>query len=81
MDVSSSTPGISYEAEFIIDLELAARLVLIHDETVSARVRAEQLVERLLAAGRNVPVVPYTVWRTCRLKRDLRKIARRRMRG
>jgi hypothetical protein len=81
MDVSSTTAGVLYEAEFIADIELSGRLVLLHDGTPSARRAAEQQVERLQAAGVHVPVVAYGIWRLRRLTRELREVAKRHLEG
>jgi hypothetical protein len=71
MDASVATAGLYYEADFIADLALADRLILLHNGRPAARVAAEQYVERLHPAGIAVPIVPYSIWRLRRLTADL----------
>jgi hypothetical protein len=78
MDASAATTGLSYEADFIADLALTDRLVLLHDGGREARIAARQFVERLHPERVPVPIVPYSIWRLRRLTADLAtQVARR----
>ena len=71
MDVSAATAGLFYEADFIADLALTDRLVLIHNGGREASLAARWFVERLHPNGVPVPIVPYSIWRLQRLTADL----------
>jgi hypothetical protein len=58
MDVSASGSGLTYEAEYISDLELADRLILIH----AAGSTADDTIGRLHAHGVHPPVLLYNAW-------------------
>jgi hypothetical protein len=69
MDVSAAHRGLDYEAEFIADLDLVNRLILI--QNVSSRVTSEQHVERLRSGRSRIPIVRYRTWNLRRLTADL----------
>lgn len=71
MDVSRSGAGLSYEADFIADLELASRLIVLHQGSASARAAAEAHVQRLRGLGLDVPIVGYRNWHLRQLTSDL----------
>ena len=78
MDASAATTGLSYEADFIADLALTDRLVLLHDGGREAQVATRRFVERLHPERVPVPIVPYSIWRLRRLTADLAtQVARR----
>jgi hypothetical protein len=81
MDGSAATSGVTYETEFIADLALGNRVVLLHRTTTRARTAAEGHAARLRAAGLSVPLVPYSIWRLHQLTADLGAVARVRMEG
>jgi ribosomal protein L37E len=69
LDVSVAGVGLSYEADYIQDMGLLARLVLVHrDSSVDI-----SMVERLRSGG--VPCITYSVWRLYRFTEDLRDAA------
>jgi hypothetical protein len=71
MDVSASGSGLTYEAEYISDLELADRLIIIH----AAGSAVDATIERLQAHGIHPPVVLYQPWRLRRFAKELRHTA------
>jgi hypothetical protein len=75
MDASARTAGVLYETEFIADLELSGRLILLHNRTPTARLAAERHVKRLQALNVSVPLVPYSIWNLSQLTSDLAAIA------
>jgi hypothetical protein len=72
MDVSSSGSGLTYEADFIADLWLADRLILIHAVGSAPNETLRHLQERGLSA----PVLSYRTWRLGQFARQLRRTAR-----
>src|SRR4051812_3863380 len=75
MDVSASGSGLVYETDYIADLGLADRLILIQ----TAESPSEDTRRHLAEKGVNVPLLVYRTWRLGEFARELRHTARRMM--
>ena len=77
MDVSAPNDGLDYEAEFIADMDLADRLILLHNPSLAPHVNAEQHVDRLRSGRARIPIITYNTWRLRDLTKRLEQQARR----
>ena len=77
MDVSAPNDGLDYEAEFIADMDLADRLILLYNPSLAPHVNAEQHVDRLRSGRARIPIITYNTWRLRDLTKRLEQQARR----
>lgn len=78
MDISATSAGLAYEAEFLRDPGIARRLIFIHNGSMAGLRVADEIVMSLRSADPDltVPVVHYSVWSLRRLTARLGELAR-----
>jgi hypothetical protein len=72
MDVSRSGTGLAYEADYISDLGLSDRLILVHEEGSTP----DDTLGHFREKGITPPVVSYESWRLGQFAQELRHTAR-----
>ncbi len=78
LDVSGAGFGLSYETDFLRDMGLLTRLVLVQRVSIQSNGDSSAdnaIVERLSSGGVDVPCIRYSVWRLGQLTKDLRATA------
>ena len=75
VDVSASSAGVRYETEFVRDLGLANRMVVVHNGSSNAMTSLMVEAGHLQSLGLTIPIVHYQWWALRRMTKEIRRIA------